>query len=96
MKRKLIEHDIPLAETSEASAREKSIHHGHPSTLSIWSAARFRVGEEIEVPGYIIQEDAVSVWIESMYRLRVVIMQRTKRQYPSSFTRAGVIFKNYQ
>jgi adenine-specific DNA methylase len=40
LKRKLIEHDIPLAEISEASAREKSIRHGHPSTLHIWWARR--------------------------------------------------------
>ncbi|MEA3309248.1 MAG: DUF1156 domain-containing protein, partial [Chloroflexota bacterium] len=40
MKRKLIEHDIPLAEISEASAREKSIRHGHPCTLHIWWARR--------------------------------------------------------
>jgi adenine-specific DNA methylase len=40
MHRKLIEHDIPLAEISEASAREKSIRHGHPSTLHIWWARR--------------------------------------------------------
>jgi adenine-specific DNA methylase len=40
MQRKLIEHDIPLAEISEASAREKSIRHGHPSTLHIWWARR--------------------------------------------------------
>ena len=40
MTRKLIEHGIPLAEISEASAREKSIRHGHPSTLHIWWARR--------------------------------------------------------
>jgi len=36
MKRKFIEFDLPLAEISEQSAREKSIRHGHPSTLHIW------------------------------------------------------------
>jgi len=38
--RRLIEYHIPLAEISEASAREKSIRHGHPSTLHIWWARR--------------------------------------------------------
>ena len=38
--RKLIEYNLPLAEISEASAREKSIRHGHPSTLHIWWARR--------------------------------------------------------
>lgn len=36
MKRKLIEHDLPLAEISDASAKEKNVHHAHPSTLHIW------------------------------------------------------------
>ncbi len=40
MTRRLIEYHIPLAEISEASAREKSIRHGHPSTLHIWWARR--------------------------------------------------------
>jgi len=40
MNRKLIEHDLPLAEISDASASEKNIHHGHPSTLHIWWARR--------------------------------------------------------
>lgn len=40
MNRKLIEHDLPLAEISKESAREKNIRHGHPSTLHIWWARR--------------------------------------------------------
>jgi putative DNA methylase len=40
MRRRLIEHDLPLAEISDASAREKNIRHGHPSTLHIWWARR--------------------------------------------------------
>jgi adenine-specific DNA methylase len=40
MKQRFIEHDLPLAEISEESAREKNIRHGHPSTLHIWWARR--------------------------------------------------------
>ncbi len=40
MQRKFIEYDLPLAEISEQSAREKNIRHGHPSTLHIWWARR--------------------------------------------------------
>ncbi|MFP4384758.1 MAG: DUF1156 domain-containing protein, partial [Spirochaetia bacterium] len=39
-KKKLIEVNIPLEAINEASAREKSIRHGHPSTLHIWWARR--------------------------------------------------------
>jgi len=40
LKKRLIEYDLPLADISEASAREKNIRHGHPSTLHIWWARR--------------------------------------------------------
>jgi len=38
--RKLIEVALPLEAINEASAREKSIRHGHPSTLHLWWARR--------------------------------------------------------
>jgi len=38
--RRLIEVALPLKEVSEQSAREKSIRHGHISTLHIWWARR--------------------------------------------------------
>lgn len=38
--RKLIEVALPLKTINEASAREKSIRHGHPSTLHLWWARR--------------------------------------------------------
>lgn len=40
IKRKLIEVSIPLDEINKQSAREKSIRHGHPSTLHLWWARR--------------------------------------------------------
>jgi putative DNA methylase len=40
MKKRLIEWNLPLADISEESAREKNIRHGHPSTLHIWWARR--------------------------------------------------------
>ncbi|NMO02349.1 DUF1156 domain-containing protein [Gordonia sp. TBRC 11910] len=39
-RRKLIEVSIPLQKINEESAREKSIRHGHPSTLHLWWARR--------------------------------------------------------
>jgi putative DNA methylase len=38
--KKLIEVALPLEKINEASAREKSIRHGHPSTLHLWWARR--------------------------------------------------------
>lgn len=40
MKRKLIEVSLPLETINRESAREKSIRHGHPSTLHLWWARR--------------------------------------------------------
>jgi len=37
---KLIEVALPLEAINTASAREKSIRHGHPSTLHLWWARR--------------------------------------------------------
>jgi putative DNA methylase len=39
-KDKLIEVALPLDAINKASAREKSIRHGHPSTLQLWWARR--------------------------------------------------------
>ncbi len=39
-RKKLIEVAIPLEAINAASAREKSIRHGHPSTLHLWWAPR--------------------------------------------------------
>lgn len=40
MKKKLIEVALPLDAINRESAREKSIRHGHPSTLHLWWARR--------------------------------------------------------
>ena len=36
--KRLAEVDFPIAEVSRHAAREKSIRHGHPSTLHLWWA----------------------------------------------------------
>ena len=40
IRRKLIEVALPLDAINKAAAREKSIRHGHPSTLHLWWARR--------------------------------------------------------
>ena len=39
-RKKLIEVAMPLEAINKESAREKSIRHGHPSTLHLWWARR--------------------------------------------------------
>ena len=40
LRKKLIEVALPLDAINKASAKEKSIRHGHPSTLHLWWARR--------------------------------------------------------
>ena len=40
-RKKLIELALPLDAINAAAAREKSIRHGHPSTLHLWRAVIF-------------------------------------------------------
>src|SRR3989441_6802504 len=40
LRKKLIEVALPLEAINKAAAREKSIRHGHPSTLHLWWARR--------------------------------------------------------
>src|SRR5271170_5177033 len=39
-RKKLIEVALPLEAINKASSKEKSIRHGHPSTLHLWWARR--------------------------------------------------------
>ncbi|MGD0797606.1 MAG: DUF1156 domain-containing protein [Acidobacteriaceae bacterium] len=57
--RKLIEVALPLDKINAAAAREKSIRHGHPSTLHLWWARRplaaaraVLFGQLVNDPGY--------------------------------------------
>ena len=40
VRKKLIEVALPLDAVNAAAVREKSIRHGHPSTLHLWWARR--------------------------------------------------------
>ncbi len=48
--KKLIEVALPLEAINQASAREKSIRHGHPSTLHLWWARRPLAAARGEAP----------------------------------------------
>ena len=50
-RKKLIEVALPLEAVNVASAREKSIRHGHPSTLHLWWARRPLAKRAVKQPG---------------------------------------------
>jgi putative DNA methylase len=92
--KKLIEVALPLDAINEASAREKSIRHGHPSTLHLWwarrplAAARAVIfGQmvndpswkwEMEHPGEIPPNNLKASWAASRKRLFAMIEELVK------------------
>ena len=60
-RKKLIEVALPLEAINEASAREKSIRHGHPSTLHLWWARRPLVACRAAVDGALVPGSYVEV-----------------------------------
>ena len=76
-RKKLIEVALPLEEINKQSAREKSIRHGHPSTLHLWWARRplaacraVLFASLVDDPGeYMPDEEAANVERERLFRL---------------------------
>lgn len=76
-RKKLIEVALPLEAINVASAREKSIRHGHPSTLHLWWARRplaacraVLFSSLVDDPGeYITDEEAAHVERERLFAL---------------------------
>ncbi|NOX56856.1 MAG: DUF1156 domain-containing protein [Planctomycetes bacterium] len=48
--KRLAEIDFPIAVVSKHSAREKSIRHGHPSTVHLWWVRRIISGRYWSCP----------------------------------------------
>jgi putative DNA methylase len=92
--KKLIEVALPLDAINEAAAREKSIRHGHPSTLHLWwarrplAAARAVIFSqlvndpswkwELENPGKIAPGHLKASWAASRKRLFKIIEDLVK------------------
>ncbi len=92
-KRKLIEVALPLETINRESAREKSIRHGHPSTLHLWWARRplaaaravlfaQLVDDPSSHPGHFPTEDAQRAERERLHGIieRLVVWENTRDQ----------------
>ena len=62
IRKKLIEHSLPLDAINAASSREKSVRHGHPSTLHLWWARRPLAACRAVIFGQLV--DDPSAWPE--------------------------------
>ena len=92
--KKLIEVALPLDAINEAAAREKTVRHGHPSSLHLWWARRPLVAAravifsqmvndpswkwEMEKPGQIPPGHLKASWAASRKRLFAIIEQLVK------------------
>lgn len=56
VRRKLIEVAMPMEAINVACAREKSIRHGHPSTLHLWWARRPLAGARAVIFGQMLDD----------------------------------------
>src|SRR5437763_13049160 len=64
-RRKLIEVALPLDAINKASAREKSIRHGHPCTLHLWWSPRPLAAARAVIFAHMVDDPA-----EYVYTLR--------------------------
>ncbi|MCS7251106.1 MAG: DUF1156 domain-containing protein, partial [Thermoflexus sp.] len=71
MARALIEVAFPLREVSEESVREKSIRHGHISTLHIWWARRPLAASRATALAALLPDDPArrAKWLELVRRI---------------------------
>lgn len=92
--KKLIEVALPLDAINEAAAREKSIRHGHPSTLHLWWARRPLAAAravifaqmvndpswkwELEHPGEIPPNNIKASWAASRNKLFAIVKELVK------------------
>lgn len=60
--KRLAEVDFPIAAVSRHAAREKSIRHGHPSTLHLWWARRRGYADEEPAATYDVFLNDVAFW----------------------------------
>jgi len=78
MLKRLIEVSLPIKEVSEQSAREKSIRHGHISTLHIWWARRPLAACRAAVFATLIPDPDDSECPESFRKLVMELLSRNE------------------
>ena len=69
--KKLIEVALPLDAINVAAAREKSIRHGHPSTLHLWWARRPLAAARAVIFAQLVNDDRFVEFLHRRDRRRV-------------------------
>ena len=89
--KKLIEVALPLDAINRASAREKSIRHGHPSTLHLWWARRPLAAARAVIFAQMVDDPSeyVDVLLSDPKRKRAAVRALKKRRAEQAPTAAG-------
>ena len=89
--KKLIEVALPLDAINKASAREKSIRHGHPSTLHLWWARRPLAAARAVIFAQMVDDPSeyVDVLLSDPKRKRAAMRALKKRRAEDAATAAG-------
>ena len=90
-RKKLIEVALPLDAINTASAREKSIRHGHPSTLHLWWARRPLAAARAVIFAQMVDDPSeyVDVLLSDPKRKRAAIRALKKRRAEHAATAGG-------
>ena len=90
-RKKLIEVALPLDAINQASAREKSIRHGHPSTLHLWWARRPLAAARAVIFAQMVDDPSeyVDVLLSDPKRKRAAMRALKKRRAEHAATAAG-------
>jgi putative DNA methylase len=95
--RKLIEVALPLDAINESCAKEKSIRHGHPSTLHLWWARRPLAAARAVIFSQLVNDPA-GLWEQQNPGLKPSIQQRgaftKRRQELFNIIEALVLWEN--
>ena len=89
-RKKLIEVALPLDAINKASAREKSIRHGHPSTLHLWWARRPLAAARAVIFAQMVDDPSeyVDVLLSDPKRKRAAMRALKKRRAEQAATAA--------
>ena len=89
--KKLIEVALPLDAINKASAREKSIRHGHPSTLHLWWARRPLAAARAVIFAQMVDDPSeyIDVLLSDPKRKRAAARALKKRRAEQATTAAG-------
>ena len=89
--KKLIEVALPLDAINKASAREKSIRHGHPSTLHLWWARRPLAAARAVIFAQMVDDPSeyVDVLLSDPKKKRAAVRALKKRRAEDAATAAG-------